>query len=67
MMDKDDVIQAILVVAVLFSLFVGGCCAGNSIQRSIAVEAGAAEWRVDPKTGETRFVYLSPKGVAEGD
>jgi hypothetical protein len=25
-----------------------------------AIEAGVAEWRVDPKTGQTRFEYLKP-------
>ena len=27
-------------------------------EQTKAIEAGVAEWRVDPKTGETEFVYL---------
>jgi hypothetical protein len=28
--------------------------------RTAAIEAGVAEYRVDPKTGETSFVFLKP-------
>lgn len=41
------------------------CCfvTGKAVSvgiRADAARAGAAEWRVDPKTGATEFVWLSP-------
>lgn len=35
---------------------------GQEVERAEAVSAGAAEWRIDPKTGERSFHYLTPCG-----
>lgn len=36
----------------------GSNCARER-EREKAIEAGAAEWRIDPKTGERTFHYLT--------
>lgn len=33
---------------------------GQRIQQRAAIEAGVAEWRIDPKTGESRFEFVKP-------
>ncbi len=46
----------------LIVVVVGCCCigfiAGRGLCREEALDAGAAEWRIDPKTGEKSFVWL---------
>jgi len=39
-------------------LFVLGFLIGAAGWQESAIEAGVAEWRVDPKTGETEFVWI---------
>ena len=36
----------------------------NAKKRDEAMRAGVAEWRIDPRTGETEFVYLTPQEIA---
>ncbi len=42
-----------------------GCAIGDAVQttmgREAAIEAGVAEYTIDPKTGETSFVYKTCK------
>lgn len=33
---------------------------GRDGVRAGAIEAGVAEWKIDPKTGERRFEWLTP-------
>ena len=35
--------------------------------RKMAIEAGIAEWRIDAKTGETEFHYLTPAAQREDE
>jgi len=58
--------QQMTVFVFLLTVFccLGGCgtggCVVRHIERTSAIEAGAAEWRIDAKTGTAEFVYLSP-------
>jgi len=52
------------VVFVVLAL-IGGCTCGAKTEQAFyekaAVEAGVAEYTIDPKTGETSFVYKTCK------
>lgn len=41
--------------------FFSGFSAGWMNRQHSAIEAGVAEWRIDPKTGESAFHYLTPE------
>jgi hypothetical protein len=59
-MDKDSEGGCSLVVAVFVCLALGayaGYIGGTYYQRRAAVEAGVARYQINPRTGETRFVY----------
>ena len=71
-MIQNKVFPLILISSVLcFVFFVLGICLGtvrgnyvgrNQGERAVrqeATEIGAAEWRCDPVTGETKFVWLN--------
>jgi hypothetical protein len=71
MRNDSDILGFIALFAVLFfgGLAVGsyvGCKTGTfdgrEWTRQEAIKAGVAEWQVNPKTGETKFVW---KGQAE--
>jgi hypothetical protein len=67
-MDKDPEGGCSLVVAVFVFFALGayaGYIGGTYHQRQAAVEAGVARYEVDPRTGETRFVY-GRSGVSTG-
>lgn len=34
---------------------------GKSLERQAAIEAGVANWIIDPKTGERKFKYKEPQ------
>ena len=53
----------LLVFAVLVgtAIWIAGNTNGAAMVRSRAIEAGVAEWRVDPKTGATQFVFKGAK------
>jgi hypothetical protein len=61
-MGKDSEGGCSLVVAMFMFLAIAlgafsGYIVGTRVQRQAAVEAGVARYEVDPRTGETRFVY----------
>jgi len=58
-----DVIAIVVVVVCLVAF---GCLAdvrgearGRKLEKLEAIKAGVAEYRVNPQTGETQFVYKS--------
>jgi hypothetical protein len=59
-MGEDSEGGCCLIVAMFVFLAIGACAGnivGTRVQRQAAVEAGVARYEVDPRTGETRFVY----------
>ena len=46
-------------------MIVAGCDVGSTktkrAMQKEAIDNNVAEWRIDPKTGEKEFVYLTPK------
>lgn len=50
-----------LVVAFAPFVYLIGYYLGAEAIRAQAVKAGVAEYKIDNKTGETKFVYLSQK------
>jgi hypothetical protein len=68
-MDKDSEGGWSLFVAVFVCLALGayaGYIGGTYHQRQAAVEAGVARYEVDPRTGETHFVY-GRSGASTGE
>lgn len=62
MKQREDSIVFFLGTAIPLALIfvvVGGTI-GHYIERQSAIDANVAEWRVNPKTGKTTFVYLTP-------
>jgi len=66
----DDMFYGLLAVLGLMVLCaVVFVCRARSVRetpdtvRQSAIEAGVAEWRVDPKTGETEFVWIKCQEV----
>jgi hypothetical protein len=62
-MNKDPDGDWSLIMAMFMFLAIGafsGYIVGTRVQRQAAVEAGVARYEVDPRTGETRFVYGRP-------
>lgn len=65
MEDRLGCLGVVILVGLIVSIGVAIC--GEAFEkgrqqataefRAEAVKAGVAEWRVDPKTGETRFVF----------
>ena len=57
-----EVIGVFLFVVVLVVVFVLGVVAGvgsgKSMMREAAIEVDVAEWRCDPKTGDSEFHWL---------
>jgi hypothetical protein len=51
-------LASIMIILGLF--FVCGMTMGKVLQQKEAINAGAAYWDVDPKTGETQFKYRTP-------
>ena len=59
-MSNDDKVgcwAAVVLAASSLAMFIGGFTVGQLKIRQEAIEAGVAEWQVDPKTGSTRFVF----------
>jgi hypothetical protein len=52
----------LVVLGFLIGAAVGSCRCGTGWQEA-ATEAGVAEWRVDPKTGATEFVWIKCQEV----
>jgi len=62
MIEKGECIVLVCIVGLAaFSAGLGVAIWGNHLE---AVDAGVAEWRVNPKTGSCEFVWLPCK---EGD
>lgn len=64
----NDVHPFPLFLALIFGTFigavagtVGGRIDGVKQERAEAIQAGVAEYVVNPKTGETAFQYIRPK------
>jgi hypothetical protein len=56
--DQGDGCVTVFFVVVMFTLgFYAGYIGGTEAQHGAAVEAGVARYEVDPRTGETQFVY----------
>ena len=69
-MKKSDVVVFLLGMnfgvgagTILSAIAVGGFA--DELWRRNAVENNAAEWRVDPKTGETTFTWLTKPDAEE--
>lgn len=54
---NDAVYKIIMIAWVAFAFFMIGLSSGTKYQHGKAIEAGAAHWQCDPKTGENTFVY----------
>lgn len=59
-MDKNNVSVAVwLALLLLFAFFVLGIALGSILEENVvrqqAIDAGVAEWTIDPKTGEREF------------
>lgn len=54
-------IAGMFVGAAIHVTFYGETDAGIRETQASAIEAGAAEWRIDPKTGEKQFTWLGAK------
>ena len=44
--------------ALVFGAMIG-LCIGSKMMQDRAIEANVAEWRIDGKTGEKEFVFLT--------
>lgn len=66
-MKDEKFLTALIAVAVFLIGMLVGSIAGfqeaKASMRKEAVKAGIAEWRSDPETGGTVFVYLTREGV----
>jgi hypothetical protein len=66
-MPRELVVVVICCILLVVSGGVIGCAAGSHLcgadWQKAAVEVGVAEWRVDPKTGETEFVWIKCQEV----
>lgn len=60
---KDGHVVIFILVASALVVFAGvaGRNNGTNTQKRFAIEAGVAEYTIDPKTGETSFVYKTCK------
>ena len=61
---KDAPVGCMVVALMLLGFVAGatfGGMFGQSFCRQDAIEAGVAEWQVDPKTGATEFVFKGAK------
>lgn len=56
----DFVIPVVLCGVIAFVFCGIGCIYEYERQQREAIDAGVAEWTVDPKTGKTEFRYLKP-------
>lgn len=54
-------IEAFLIAAIGTISFACGSCLEEHRMKCQATEANVAEWRIDPKSGERSFHYLSPQ------
>lgn len=64
-MNREDVgawlvVIMLVVVLPLFSAWCGYQKGRDRLQKE-SIEAGVAEWRIDPKTGEKRFEFIKPE------
>lgn len=59
-MKGDDMPWPITAALVVVATIVGLIAGGRNEMR-YAIEAGVAEWRINPKTGESTFHYLTPE------
>ena len=57
------IVTVVMAVAFFTGFIVGGVSISDS-ERENAIEAGVAYYKVDPKTGETSFVYIIDGGKA---
>jgi hypothetical protein len=49
---------ALVFVAAFVGVFIGGIGERQEMQKE-AIKNNAAEWRIDPKTGEKKFVWIT--------
>ena len=52
----ENLIKGMLILVILVAFFVLGAIASNTIWRKTIIEKGHAEYQVNPKTGETKWV-----------
>ena len=65
-MDGETLAKSLFLVMILGFLgcaFAIGWAAGTEGHQTKAIEAGVAEWRIDPKTGEKSFHFITPAKV----
>lgn len=62
---KESTTETIVVIAfslILISFgFMIGMLFGEEWEKRSAIDAGVAEWQIDPKEGVRKFVYLTPE------
>lgn len=58
--------NANLIVVFIFLIFVSilSFMAGGDVERKRALEAGAAEWIIDPQSGVREFIWLVPQEIS---
>lgn len=62
MSDKDNPPWWVIVVLSSACIFLGmwlGSLVASGVYSTSAIKAGVAEYQVNPKTGETRFVWIT--------
>lgn len=61
-MNDDERFSALIVLSIMLTLVIisgiVGVISGKSSMRTEAIEAGAAEWRIDPQTGVAEFHWI---------
>jgi hypothetical protein len=54
----NDLVLFLIICGVSVGAGVIGCAIGIERYQQSAIDHNAAEWRIDPKTGEKTFVWL---------
>ncbi|MFN4217436.1 MAG: hypothetical protein ACK4HQ_08570 [Brevinematales bacterium] len=65
-MERDtavDIVFFIMIIVFLDGSFMVGWAAGTEGHQKESIEAGVAEWRIDPKTGEKSFHFITPTKI----
>ena len=62
----QSILCAVLMALGGFVGFVQGCQSGIDSTRNAAIEAKAAEWTIDPKTGVREFRFIGPNTKEAG-
>ena len=55
---SEYIIGAIVAVLMIFACFAYGCIVTHEFHQDDLIKRGIAEWQIDAKTGEKRFVYI---------